>query len=174
MVNSTILSGVVNKINSLITSVFENSTKMNLNFIDVSTLPSYADGFTDPNGGIIDVRLNVTVQLDLNHLPNYSQEYIARVIMHESLHAYLMASGTADRLQHEDMAIKYVTQMALALQQMFPGLSDVEAKNVSLGGLQFTDTFANTIKNDLSLTGSFDSTNLAYSVGPKGKRCNSN
>lgn len=172
MVEKAILSGVDNKINSLIKNVFGGSTKMNLTFIDINTLGSNIDGYTELNGGVINGNLNVEIQLDQNHLPNYSQEYIARVIMHEALHAYLTSIGTDISQQHESMIVSYVTQMAGALKQMFPTLSDEDAKNLSLGGLQLSPTFINTIKNDMALSGTFDATNMSYAIGSKGTRCN--
>jgi hypothetical protein len=172
MVNSTILSGVTNQINALISSVFGGSTTVNLTFTDTNSLPANFDGYTPPNGGIINGKLDVTVQLDVNHLPNYSQEYIARVIMHESLHAYLDARGISDQLQHEDIMVNYVTKMASSLQQMFPGLTNIDAKNLALGGLQGSPTFQSQIASDMGLDGTFVATNVAYSVGPSGTRCN--
>jgi hypothetical protein len=70
------------------------------------------------------------------------------------------------------MIINYVTQMATSLQQMFPGLSDPDAQNLALGGLQLTSTFRTTIENDMKLSGSFHATNLAYAIGSRGLRCN--
>ncbi|RFZ83128.1 hypothetical protein DYU05_13350 [Mucilaginibacter terrenus] len=172
MVNSTISAGVSNQINTLIQNVFGSSTKMNLTFEESSTLIAEADGFTVPPPPMVNGALDVTVQLDVNHLPSYSQEYIARVIMHEALHAYMFANSINLNVQHEDMAINYVTKMGAALQQMFPGLSSQDAKNLSLGGLQLTTEFKNKIASDMGLLGSFEAINLAYAIGGSGTRCN--
>jgi hypothetical protein len=105
-------------------------------------------------------------------LPHYSQQFIATVIIHESLHAYLTTINYLGALQHETIATTFVTQMALDLQQMFPELSDADAKNLALGGLEGTDTFKNTIATDMKLLGSYQATQLAYSTGSLGLRCN--
>lgn len=76
----------------------------------------------------------------------------------------------SEELQH-DRIINYVTQMATSLQQIFPTLSTPDAKNLALGGLWMTDSFKNTIAADLSLQGSYDATQLAYSIGAAGTRC---
>jgi len=150
---------------------------MNLSFVDVGNLPSNVDGYTNIESGVINGhldgtgKLNIQIQLDNTRLPSYSQQYIARVIMHEALHAYLTAIGTTEQQQHETMIVSYVTQMAAALQQMFPGLSTADAENLSLGGLQLTPTFLATIENDMNLDGTFTATQLAYSVGATGLRC---
>lgn len=174
MVEATISGNVTNQINSIIQNVFGGSTTMNITFIDVNNLPANVDGYTNINGGIVNGSLNIQIQLDNNHLPSYSQQYIARVIMHEALHAYLTANNMLGNLQHEDMMVNYVTKIASSLQQMFPGLSSIDAKNLALGGLQPSATFQTTIETDMGLLGSFEATNLAYSIGPGGLRCPNN
>ncbi|QEM13998.1 hypothetical protein [Mucilaginibacter rubeus] len=171
MVDQTIVSGVSTQINSLIKGVFGESTTINLAFEDVNTLPSYADGATLPNDGIVNGALDASIQLNVNLLPNYSQEYIARVIMHEALHAYMDSQGIVADEQHESMIINYVSKMASSLRVMFPNLTEVDAKNLSLGGLQLTDSFRTQIQNDMKLSGDFAAINSAYSVGSLGTRC---
>jgi hypothetical protein len=172
MVDKTINADVTSKINTLIQNVFGNSAKLNLTFTDATTLPAGVEGRTFSNGGIdANGNLNVDVILNRNSLPSTSQQYITTVIMHEAVHAYLFANGTASNLQHETIAVDYVTKMAGALQQIFPTLSDSDAKNLSLGGLESTTTFKNTIASDLGLSGSFDAIQAAYSVGGLGTRC---
>jgi hypothetical protein len=172
MVNATMRANVNTQISSLIASVFGVSPQVNIYYFDVTTLPSGVEGHT--NSFNLDVEGNINIRFDLNQnsLPNASQQYIATVIMHEAMHAYLMANGVPDFLQHEDIAKTYVTKMATSLQQMFPGINSSDATNLALGGLQTTDTFKNTIANDLQLTGSFEATQMAYSIGSSGTRCN--
>ena len=55
---------------------------------------------------------------------------------------------------------------------MFPGLTPADAKNLSLGWLQGTKAFKDSVSSDMKLDGLFDATNLTYSIGPKGIRCN--
>jgi hypothetical protein len=173
MVDATIYAGVTNQINTLVQSVFGNSDKLNLTFVDVTTLDNRVDGNTQPNGFFdANGNLNITVQLNKNTMPHYSQQYISRVIMHEALHAYMIAKSIPPVEQHEDMAISYVTKMASSLQQIFPGLIDSDAKNLALGGLFQTTTFQNTVANDMGLSGSFDAIQSAYSIGSTGTRCN--
>ena len=173
MVDATVNADISTQINNLIQGVFGTSTSLNIKFIDVTTLPDYVDGYTVPdlvvgtNGSI-----NLTIQLNQNTMPHYSQEYIARVIMHEAIHAYMIANDIPLAAQHEDMIVNYTTRMAASLQQMFPNLSEGDAKRLSLGGLWMTPTYTNTIANDMGLSGSVDATLLAYSIGPNGIRCN--
>lgn len=171
MVDATIISGMSTQINSLIRNVFGGSTSINLDFEDVNTLPNYADGKTLPNNGVANGSLDAHIQLNVNLLPNYSQEYVARVIMHEALHAYMDSKGIVADEEHETMVINYVSQMASSLRTMFPNLSESDAKNLSLGGLQLTNTFQTKIENDIQLSGNFTAINLAYSVGSLGTRC---
>lgn len=172
MVDATINANVNTQVNSLIQSVFGGSTTTNLTFIDVTNLNNSDDGYAPFNGNIVNGTMNAEVQLNANTLPHYSQEYIARVIMHESLHTYLDANNMLSEYQHEEMMVTYISQMANSLRQMFPSLSMPDAQSLALGGLQATPTFKNTIANDLGLLGNFEATNLAYSIGSKGTRCN--
>ena len=159
------------KSGNLISSVFGASEALNIEFVDDVPLPSYADGHTGPDYDYTpDGKLNIQIQLNKDNLQSYSQEYIARVIMHEALHAYLISTRTDASMQHEEIT-KYVVNMAKSLQKMFPGLNDLNAKNLSLGGLQMTDAFRDTIKTDLGLEATFDATQLSYSVGIAGKHC---
>jgi hypothetical protein len=141
-----------------------------------AALPANQDGVsTVPTADVVDGKLNIVIQLDNGHLPSYSQQYIARVIMHEALHAYIVANGSANTtnvLQHETMMQNYVVTMATSLQQMFPGLSDSDAKNLALGGLEDADMYKTSIETNLGLLGSFEAANLAYSIGSLGARCN--
>ena len=89
---------------------------MNLKFTDVNNLPSGVGGRELSPSGVIHGKLSSTIQLDNVYLPNFSQEYIAKVIMHEALHACLTSIETSEEQQHEDIMIKYVTQMATSLQ----------------------------------------------------------
>jgi hypothetical protein len=172
MVDLTINANVNTQVNSLIQSVFGESKKMNINFVD-APLDNRIDGKTNINGGFdVNGNLNIDITLNSNTMPGFSQQYITRVIMHEALHAYLTSTGTLGKLQHEDMAKNYVIKMATSLQTMFTDLSDRDAKNLSLGGLQISDAFKNTIATDMELLGTFDAVNSAYSIGPAGKRCN--
>ncbi|MEZ2336750.1 hypothetical protein AB6735_14000 [Mucilaginibacter sp. RCC_168] len=173
MVDATISAGVTNQINTLVQSIFGNSDKLNLTFEDVTTLSNQVDGSTQPNGYFdANGNLNITIQLNKNTMPSYSQQYISRVIMHEALHAYMIAKNMPAIEQHEEMAINYVTKIASSLQQLFPGLTDSDAKSLALGGLFQTNTFKDTIASDMGLLGSFDATQAAYSIGSLGNRCN--
>lgn len=172
MVDATILAGVSNQINTLITSVFGGSEKLNLTFVDNVALASGVEGHTEMNGGFDSYgNLNVTIQLNKSTLPNYSQQYVATVIMHEALHAYLEAKGVDPKNQHENIIIDYVNKMSASLTTMFPGIPPNDAKNLSLGGLDQTTTFLYTVAKDMGLSGSFAATQSAYSIGSLGTRC---
>ncbi|PWK75302.1 hypothetical protein LX99_03795 [Mucilaginibacter oryzae] len=172
MVDSTMVSGISNQINSLIKDVFGGTEKLNLTFVDNVTLASGVEGHTEMNGGFDDFgNLNIQIQLNKDELPGYSQQYIATVIMHEALHAYLEAKGVDPKNQHENIIIDYVNKMSASLKIMFPGLTLSDAKNLSLGGLDQTTTFLYTVARDMKLSGDFAATQSAYSIGSLGKRC---
>jgi hypothetical protein len=172
MVDATILAGVSNQVNTLITSVFGGSEKLNLTFVDNVSLASGVEGHTEMNGGFdANGNLNITIQLNQSTLPNYSQQFVATVIMHEALHAYLEAKGVDPKNQHENIIIDYVNKMSASLTTMFPGIPPMDAKNLSLGGLDQTTTFLYTVAKDMGLSGDYAAIQSAYSIGAAGTRC---
>jgi len=178
MVNATINTDINTKVNKLIQDVFASSQKLHLSFVDNVPLPNGVEGQTEPpHEPDADGNLNVQIQLNSNSLPNYSQEFIATVIMHEALHAFMLANNINPISQHNIM-VKYVGKMGASLQTMFGnasvpgGLSDDDARNLALGGLSGTDSFKTSIATDLKLLGSFEAIQLAFSIGSRGKRCN--
>lgn len=115
--------------------------------------------------------ISAEIQLNGNILPNSSREYIAATIMHEALHAYMASSNHGENsLDHEDMAINYVTKMAASLRTMYPTLSESDARALAYGGLEGTATF-NFDMSRFGLTGSHINTNLAYRNNTQGHGC---
>lgn len=119
-------------------------------------------GYTPPSNFDDNGNLNLTVNLNKDKLPNYSQEYIATVIIHESLHAYLTTTNNLGTWQHWNIATTFATQMSVDLQQMFPNLQGPDATNLSWSGLETTDAFQQSIGNNLTAQGHYVATLLAY------------
>jgi hypothetical protein len=172
MVNATINRNLTTVVNTLIQKVFNTSTKVNLTFSDSMPLDDKIMGYTPPSNFDANGNLNLTVNLNKDKLPNYSQEYIATVIIHESLHAYLTTTNNLGTWQHWNIATTFATQMSVDLQQMFPNLQGPDATNLSWSGLESTDAFQQTIGNDLTAQGNYVATLLAYTSGSKGTKCN--
>lgn len=86
---------------------------------------------------------NFTIKLNLNTLPNNSEEFTAKVVMHELLHALLTANGTAwdELIQHNEIATEYQTQIRDALMDIFPGLSSTDANALAWSGLEDSNAF---------------------------------
>jgi hypothetical protein len=146
MVDSILSTNVKGKIDSMIQVVFGGSQTLDLTFtdqiaMDVSTDDGEEKGRFDPNNPSVltsaSIRLNATV------LATSSREYIAAVIMHEALHAYLDSKGIAiGDAQHEQMAANYVNTMANDLMAMFPGLIKDAAYALAWGGLEGTALYS--------------------------------
>ncbi|MBB5396354.1 hypothetical protein [Mucilaginibacter sp. AK015] len=172
MVDAVINKDITTVINAMIQNVFGGSSKVNIKYIDAPLNPGQ-EGYTPPPSSLDpDGNLTITVQLNKNELPNYSQEFISTVIIHESIHAYLTTIGTFGKLQHETIATVFANQMALDLRQMYPNLSESDAKYLAWGGLTMTDDFQNNMASDAGILGSFEATQDAFSIGTAGTKCN--
>ncbi|MNY12501.1 hypothetical protein D3C86_1455870 [compost metagenome] len=126
--------------------------------------------------------MDVTVQLNVNNLPGSSQEYIAMVAVHESIHAYLSYKGYAfSHNQHDLMLANYVDLMAKYLTDNY-NMPTADAYSVAMGGLY--EAFQNSVNNqtwaniEAKLGSKLPSLNersrlLAdYETGHKGNKCN--
>jgi hypothetical protein len=173
MVDLTINANVNTQVNNLIQSVFGGTDQPNLTYSDVGYLVNSRDAETVSGFASDDSFVSADIALNSNILPNASKEYIAATIMHEALHAYIAkkGSGGSDQIDHEDMAINYVTKMAEALHQMFPTLSLPDARAIAYGGLEGTATY-NWDVTKFGLSSNYISTNTAYRNGTKGHGCN--
>jgi hypothetical protein len=140
------------KIKNMLNLTFGGSeyTDHDINFYDVTTLPSTTDGATTPrNQYTFDINLNA------NTLPQRSKEYILSTVYHEVLHAYLFSKYPKDgsgRLimpdQHETMANNYVSLMTDALKLAYPNISNQEAWALSWGGLQETPFYTSKLSSE--------------------------
>ncbi|MGJ1421654.1 hypothetical protein ACR79T_18700 [Sphingobacterium spiritivorum] len=126
-------------------------------------------------------KMNIDISLNVNTLPNSSQEYIAMVIVHESIHAYLDYKGYVyNTNQHDIMLSNYVTLMADYLINNFQTPSK-DAYALSFLGLydaykkSINNQTWESIKNKLGnkLTTESERLNLLdqYQSGYKGKKC---
>ena len=94
--------------------------------------------YTAPDGiRYIDITLNSDV------LTNTSQEFAAITIMHEALHAMLLADGAAatNFAQHNEIANKYVSDLANSLFALF-GMTQLDAYALAWSGLDVQSTSA--------------------------------
>jgi hypothetical protein len=88
-----------------------------------------------------------------------SQEYAAKSILHESLHAFLQNNGMAlnNYNHHNDMAINYASLMANSLMSLFPSLTPHHANALARHGLQTSAAWSGIPENVRN-----DYINIAY------------
>jgi hypothetical protein len=144
-----------NQINELINDVFgDTNNKVNVILNEDNTLPSRARTQVTSEGDPFDV----TITLNATWLAASSQEYIADVIYHEAIHAYLNATGySRDQLeQHVEIAENYVLALKAALLELFPDMDEQDATGLSLRGLndvmEHNPSYWNTLLNDMGYT----------------------
>jgi hypothetical protein len=91
------------------------------------------------------------ISLNIHLLENASKEFIAKVIMHEMLHKFILEDPQIDNYDHIVMLDKFINPMAFFISQLY-GLNEREAFLISLAGLSETPQYQQIIKNDPSLS----------------------
>jgi len=113
MVDAIVNSDITFKANETLQSIFGWSGHFNIKFMESTKLADDVMGnaqatriLYDADGKITD--MDVTVLLNVKNLPGASREYIAMVIAHESVHAYLNYQGYSyNTNQHDLMLSQY-------------------------------------------------------------------
>ncbi len=186
MVDEVINRDIVFKANETLKSIFGANEKINIIFNESTELESGVNGNAKPTQIFYDTEekissIDVSVNLNLNTLPSSSQEYIATVVVHESIHAYLDYKGFLyNTSQHDIMLKNYVGVIANYLVNNF-NTPVQDAYSVAFGGLY--EAFLNSVNNqtwssiESQLGNKLPSLNdrsriLAdYELGYKGKKC---
>jgi hypothetical protein len=127
-------TSVANRINEIINDVFadtNNKVNLILNEDNTQNVPARTQVTStgDP--------FNVTITLNSDMLSNSSQEYIAAIVYHEAIHAYLDQSGYSQNQleQHVEIAENYISALQDALLELFPSLPTQDAIGLGLRGL---------------------------------------
>jgi hypothetical protein len=171
MVIKAVYENLDNQISHIINQVFENSELFDLSFHEVSHLPATTLGqamVTHLDNG----RVLADVFLNVNVLPNASQEIIVSTIIHEVLHAYLGYSRSSQLFNdHEEMANEYRGLMKAALQNLFPNLSNKDAEALSWGGLHETTAWQTLINTNPAKANEIIQINKDHVEGNKGTDC---
>lgn len=151
--------------------LFGRFGKTNLRLHQTTSLPASTDAITSAteSGGIV----SMDIDLNLNVLPNSSQEYIIATILHEVLHAQFHVSGMNDVLDHDTMANEYISLMADALQEIFPNLANDREVAVALawGGLYKTLAWPLFISSNPTQAQAIINMNNAHKAGTSGTIC---
>lgn len=185
IVNEVVANDVKLKTGNLLFNVFKQNEDFNLSFYQSSFMPPLLGGTAQATSGLVSnngnvKKLDVSITLNGVSLPNSSQEYVAVVIIHEAVHAYLFSKGFFNNSidQHEIIWVNYVDQIAAYLNQYYNTDINV-ARVLATEGLQ--NTFGSKI-TDAIYTNLKGESNIPseqrfylidqYRTGSKGKKCN--
>jgi hypothetical protein len=143
LVNQVINADCRNRITSFINNTFANSDRIHLYFEDNPILNNTG---TDANTSFHPLNspnwYKIQISLNNNALNNSSSEYIAATILHESVHAWIIYTfndAQTAAQEHNLMAsTSRFNMMKQQLLQMFPGLGDQTASDLTWGGLGAT------------------------------------
>lgn len=128
-------SSLTNRINEVINNVFaDNNNTVNLTINEDNSLNATARTQVISFDPFV-----VTITINSNSLVNTSQEFIAAVVYHEAIHAYLDQSGysLSQLEQHVEIATNYIGYLQDAMLDIFPNMSTQDA--IGLGLLSLHD-----------------------------------
>ncbi|MVT10596.1 hypothetical protein [Chitinophaga tropicalis] len=188
VINDLLNKGLKNKISKLINRIFGGNGNLDITFREkpATDFPSSVLGELDTQdtqffGQRTDPTFGGEVYINLNRdsLAGKPKELLATVVLHECIHAYLAQRGNPRLLlQHDLMADSYRGDIAQALKELFPSISDTDAAALSWEGL--TETYAWNL-NQLRDIQALHPENIAYNQiitllsyqnGIKGTKCN--
>lgn len=144
------VSNTLNKINGalegFVTTMLINEdldVPMNFIFEEDITLADSVNGYFEqylPNneGGF-----NFYIYLNQNTLPNYSNEYNTKTMLHEIIHGLLTYKGmlSSAKLQHNSISNYYRGLISSVLLSIYPQLTSNEVEALSWGGLHNTNAW---------------------------------
>lgn len=141
IIDKFISSDLDNNISQQINRIFNKSDKINLFFREASS---------DDNLDVAGTRVikktqeefDIEIALRIQKVSLWSKEYIAKTIIHEAVHAYLLSIGYKDDqlAQHRTMVKLFIDWMQQALLEQFPQMPPRDALAVCLVG--FADLFS--------------------------------
>ncbi|MDB5086838.1 MAG: hypothetical protein JWR09_832 [Mucilaginibacter sp.] len=145
--NKLIKNNLNGEIANIINDVFGSSDKVNITFSEENNpshqYPAITTGYP-PSNGIF----NTTTTLNLAQIGEGSQEYKTIVMVHEVLHAYMDYNNQyfGNQLkQHKEIAQKYVNDIKIFVQGLYPTLKDNDAYAIILNGIG--DIYGNDLNN---------------------------
>lgn len=183
MVDKIIKKDIEFTIEETLLSIFGENNDFNITYNESKTLKEDNHGRAMPSNFKINnqgqyTAMDINIELNVNTLPNSSQEFITTVIVHESIHAYLNYKGFVYVTnQHDIMLTNYISLMANYLINKFE-IPTKDAYALSMGGLQnsINDQILQNLKNKLGqqFPNNNERLNLQdqYRSGYKGKKCN--
>ncbi|NLR59240.1 hypothetical protein HGH93_14080 [Chitinophaga polysaccharea] len=164
-----------NQVSKILKDIFNQTDKLNVRFYE-DKLDDKIDGDTNASpvvsNGVTTLNIDITLNNKLITTFHSSQEYIAATILHEVLHAYFRAKGSNPLVDHNDMGLFYIDNMAGGIKEVFPGISDDDARALSWGGVQESYAWAQLIKNSPTNANKIIDTNQKYRTSASGTKCN--
>ncbi|MES2004223.1 MAG: hypothetical protein V4450_06865 [Bacteroidota bacterium] len=159
-----------NPIMNKVKTDFSLVSSYSIHYSDVTNLNNNQNAetnFPDPSydGSRIDISLNQNI------LASASVEFTAKVILHESMHALILANGVTETelMHHNTMASVYVNDIIIGLQSIFPSLSDEDAAALAWAGLETSTAYQALPPATQSL---YSTISLSYRSGSRGSSCN--
>ncbi|MFE7086216.1 hypothetical protein ACFU8T_09585 [Sphingobacterium spiritivorum] len=180
VVDEIISNDIASLTNECLLEVFKQNDKVNLRFYETTALPDLTSGIAKTTYTSGSPYMDVDIELNVNTLPNASQEYIALTTLHESIHAYLYTKGYFNQAisQHDVMWSSYIDVMAGYLNRNY-GTDINVARTLATDGLygtfgsKITDEVYKKLLDKTTLPSNIRADLIEkYKLGQKGKKCN--
>ncbi|HZK63205.1 MAG TPA: hypothetical protein VFC34_03615, partial [Puia sp.] len=145
--NKIVTGGFKSQLTSIFLNTFENSTQLDVIVGQKPYIGGAAEAahtFSTISGDYFKAQIWISSTV----LANASQEFVSETIFHESIHAYLDATGTESAVvEHIAMLTGWVDCELAALQGEYNSLSLHDALCLILGGFGDTDYLDPTMYN---------------------------
>jgi hypothetical protein len=171
------ISKTLDKINNVLegfvmTMLINDDIDVQMNFIfeeDITLADtvnaSFGQFLSNNEGGF-----NFYINLNQNTLPNYSNEYNTKTMLHEMIHGILLYKGmrSSGQLQHNSISNYYRGLISSVLLSIYPQLTSNEAEALSWGGLHNTSAWG-LLTRDKQIE--IEAILFKFSNGKDGTRC---
>jgi len=138
--NNLLINNYTSQISNMLNTIWGSTLDCNVRFLQTDTLPTDVDARTRTTiaQGIMTHRIRLNQPI----LDSASIEYVAAIMFHEILHAYLNATGVyGNTVTHNAIANQYVNMLSSSLSAHFPNLDPIDIKALAWGGLQDTQAW---------------------------------
>lgn len=155
--------------------MFDKSDRLNACFFE-EPLADTIDGDTKAtpvaSGGQTTWNMDITLNSRLVTKFNSSKDDIVATILHEVIHAYLLAIKVNPLIDHNEMGLFYIDKMASGIKDVFPTISSDDAKALAWGGVHESYAWKQLVINSPTAAQKILDTNKKYRTSALGTKCN--
>nr|WP_295875941.1 hypothetical protein [uncultured Chitinophaga sp.] len=173
--NSVSSGTLQSQVSDILRNIFNQSDRLNARFYE-EPMADTIDGITTASFTLTDgkttTNMNITLNSKLITKFNSSKEYIVATILHEVIHAYLLAKKVNPLVDHNEMGLFYIDKMASGIKTVFPTISDDNAKALAWGGVHESYAWKQLVRTSPTAAQKIIEINKNYRTSVSGTKCN--